>query len=69
MIEYVKIILQKVSFDKMLFEKELIKGLRMLKGEELLQLKYWCYDKFADMHDSALKKVFPNVQEWTESGI
>ena len=65
MIEYVKTILLKVSFDRMLFEKELVKGLRMLKSEELPQLKYWCYEKFADAHPAALNKVFPDLQEWT----
>ena len=33
MLEYVKMILLKVSFDKMLFEKELTKGLKMLKAK------------------------------------
>ena len=63
MLEYVKIILLKVSFDKMLFEKELIKGLKMLKREELLQLKQWCYEKFTGMHVLILNRVFPSSLE------
>lgn len=50
MLEYVKLILSKVCFDKILFEKELIKGLKVLKRDELLQLKKWCRKSFPDMH-------------------
>lgn len=67
MIEYVKIILLKVSFDRMLFEKELIKGLRMVRNEDLLELKYWCYEEFSEVHPVALIRVFAEVQEWTAS--
>ena len=41
MLEYAKTILLKVSFDKILFEKELRKALRMLLPAELVQLKEW----------------------------
>ena len=47
MLEYVKTILLKVSFDKILFEKELRKGFRMLVPTELAELKAWCYQQFA----------------------
>ncbi|WP_026899420.1 hypothetical protein [Daejeonella oryzae] len=67
MIEYIKIILVKVSFVNMLFEKELIKGLRIIKSEELFVLKYWCYEKFPEMHHTVLDRIFLNVQEWTAS--
>ena len=63
MLEYVKLILSKVSFDKMLFEKELIKGLKMLKRDELLPLKQWCYESFTDMHLMIVNKVFPASME------
>lgn len=57
MLEYVKLILSKVSFDKMLFEKELIKGFKVLKRDELLQLKEWCWESFTDMH-LVINRVF-----------
>lgn len=59
MLEYVKTILLKVSFDKILFEKELIKGLKMLCGEELIHLKRWCYEKFSGIHLLIIQRVFP----------
>ena len=63
MLEYVKTILLKVSFDSMLFEKELRKGLEALEREELLQFRQWCYEKFSDMHLVALGRVFHMYSE------
>jgi len=58
MLEYVKTILLKVSFDKMLFEKELRKALRMLVPTELVELKSWCYQQFAKVYQLVLNRVF-----------
>lgn len=62
MLEYVKTILLKVSFDKMLFEKELRKALTVLATEELQQLKQWCYEQFSNMYLLVLNKVFSKNQ-------
>lgn len=51
MFEYTKQILTKVSFDKSLFKKELIKALRLLKKDERLLLKVWCVASFATYSD------------------
>ncbi|RIJ36858.1 hypothetical protein [Pontibacter oryzae] len=58
MLEYVKTILLKVSFDKMLFEKELRKAFRFLVQEEIQQLKKWCYEQFSGMYLIILNRVF-----------
>ena len=58
MLEYVKTILLKVSFDKILFEKELRKGFRMLAPAELAELKAWCYQQFAKIYQGILNRVF-----------
>ncbi|TGE27031.1 hypothetical protein [Hymenobacter metallicola] len=58
MLEYVKTILLKVSFDKILFEKELRKGFRMLVPTELAELKAWCYQQFAKIYRGILNRVF-----------
>jgi hypothetical protein len=63
MLEYTKTILAKVSFDKMLFEKELRKGLCKLEGEEALLLEEWCRERFPDKHLSILGVVSPKVAE------
>ncbi len=58
MLEYIKIILQKVSFDRRLFEKELRKAIRMLMPEEVKRLKLWCYDRFGTVHLPVLNTCF-----------
>lgn len=62
MLEYVKLILEKVSFDKKLFEKELKKGLLQLVPEEVKQLKEWCYTKFGSIYKTILNKIFNRPQ-------
>lgn len=51
MFEYAKQILTKVSFDKNLFRKELIKAIRLLKSEERKMLRLWCITTFAAYSD------------------
>ncbi|WP_181304351.1 hypothetical protein [Rufibacter sp. XAAS-G3-1] len=61
MLEYVKLILDKVSFDSGLFEKELRKNMRLLLDTELEMLRDWCYTRFADAYNPILDKAFGNV--------
>jgi hypothetical protein len=58
MLEYAKTILLKVSFDKILFEKELRKALRMLVPAELAQFRVWCYEQFSRVYHRILNRVF-----------
>lgn len=58
MLEYIKTILEKVSFDRKLFEKELRKSLKMLVGEEVAQLRAWCYEKYSGIYRNILNQVF-----------
>lgn len=44
MLEYYKSILGKVSFDPILFRKELRKAFRNLRGAELIELRDWLKD-------------------------
>ena len=60
MLEYIKIILQKVSFDRKLFEKELRKALRMLMPIEIKRLRAYCYERFGAHHSAVLDKYFKN---------
>lgn len=46
MLEYCKTILEKVSFNKELFEKELKKSLSFITEEERAGLICWCRSKF-----------------------
>lgn len=58
MLEYVKMILEKVSFDKKLFEKELMKGIKELIPDDVKELQNWCYDRFGNMYRNILNKIF-----------
>ena len=58
MLEYVKTILKKVSFDRKLFEKELIKAISTLINEEINELKEWCYQKFGHLYPNILNRSF-----------
>ncbi|WP_210513746.1 hypothetical protein [Hymenobacter terricola] len=63
MLDYVKMILLKVSFNKALFEKELRKALKVLVPTEVPDFRVWCYQQFARIYRSVLKRVFGNFQE------
>ena len=58
MLEYCKTILSKVSFDRKLFEKELVKAISNLAIVELKQFQRWCYERFAHLYLSTLNKHF-----------
>jgi hypothetical protein len=58
MLSYVKTILQKVSFDASLFEKELRKALIKLIPSEVEDLKLWCYEQFSDLYQNILDRCF-----------
>jgi hypothetical protein len=57
MFELCKEILQKVSFDKLLFKKELIKAKKWLKKEEIILLEAWCMASFVHYKD-VITEVF-----------
>lgn len=61
MLEYIKTILTKVSFDAILFEKELRKGMDVLFHEEIDELKQWCYETFIQQHQQVLQRCFAHV--------
>jgi hypothetical protein len=61
MLEYAKIILQKVSFDNSLFEKELRKAVADLRQDEPGKLYAWCMDFFGDMYPETIERVFSNL--------
>ncbi|WP_291786250.1 hypothetical protein [Cecembia sp.] len=61
MLEYVKTVLMKVSFDKRLFEKELRKALNLLLPAEIQEFKEWCYRKFSSNYEPVLNKYFVSL--------
>jgi hypothetical protein len=58
MLEFCKEVLTKVSFDQMLFRKELKKAIRWLKQMELVQLKNWCLEHFGSQYREIILSEF-----------
>ncbi len=58
MLNYVKTVLTKVSFDARLFEKELRKAISVLIAEEIRELRNWCYTRFSGEHEAILNRCF-----------
>ncbi len=54
MLNYTKMILEKVSFNSSLFKKELLKSLQWLTKEEFEELKFWCMITFTDKYNEIL---------------
>lgn len=57
-LNYVKVILSKVSFDRHLFEKELKKAIGKLKNHEIEELKHWCYSHYKNPYFMVLNQCF-----------
>lgn len=63
MLELSKKILEKVSFDQVLFYKELKKAFsRVNTAEEVQKLKDWCLSEFGQSHSMIIQRVFIEVQ-------
>lgn len=58
MFELSKKILEKVSFDRSLFRKELTKSIHWLKHDERLMLKVWCLATFGTQYREVIRQVF-----------
>jgi hypothetical protein len=58
MLEFSKIVLSKISFDKFLFKKELGKALKWIKPHEQLILKVWVVAQFGHMYKDVIQDVF-----------
>ncbi len=58
MLEYFKVILQKVSFHKEIFEKELKKALSRLMNKEIAKLWAWCNLKFGYKYFPIIDRCF-----------
>ena len=61
MFELSKNILEKVSFDKTLFRKELVKAVKWLKPEEKSLLMIWCLATFGHRYRDIIMEVYQNI--------
>ena len=58
MLELCKEILIKVSFDRVLFQKELAKAMNWIKSEEMDGFKEWCLKTFGKKYPKILEVEF-----------
>jgi hypothetical protein len=58
MLELCKEILQKVSFDRKLFVKELKKAVKWVSKDELATLKIWCLNTYGKMYKKEIIETF-----------
>jgi hypothetical protein len=59
MFELTKKILVRVSFDPLLFQKELSKAIKwMSDSEEIQRLREWCLKEFGAVYPSIINKAF-----------
>lgn len=61
MLDHQKSILEKVSPDKDLFRKEIIKSFRWLKSYEILQLHFWLKKKYGNSHGEIIRDIFQYI--------
>ena len=62
-LNYVKVILEKVSFDAKLFEKELRKAIKTILTEEIKELRAWCREQFGKMYSQVIEKCFNRIRK------
>ncbi len=58
MLEYSKIILSKISFDRRLFRKEYKKAFRSLDSHERIALKQWVRTEWSVLFNSSKSDIF-----------
>ena len=64
MVEYFKIVLNGVSEDRSLFEKELRKALIWMTKDELSSLKVWLRERFYPQYKTLIDEVFyPSISQ------
>ncbi len=61
-LDYVKMILEKVSFDAKLFEKELRKAIKNLAIDEIKFLHEWCFERYGKTYEKLITKCFNRLR-------
>ncbi|SDL96635.1 hypothetical protein SAMN05421823_109155 [Catalinimonas alkaloidigena] len=61
MLTYSKTVLEKVSFDPRLFEKELRKAMAYLPEEDVSKLLDWCQQRYGRQYTAILDRCFANT--------
>lgn len=62
MLELCKQILEKVSFDKYLFQKELRKSISWIQNEEMSKFRSWVFTRFGKMYPDVVESAFVTIK-------
>lgn len=58
MLDHQKLLLQKLSHDKRLFRKEILKSFKWLRSYEILSLHRWLKENYGRTHSDVIHEVF-----------
>ena len=61
MLEFCKSVLQKVSFDHSLFQKELNKSIQWVNQTEVENLRQWCLETYGNQHGLIIQQAFETI--------
>ena len=61
MLEFCKSVLQKVSFDHSLFQKELNKSIQWVSQAEVENLRLWCIEPYGSKHGIIIQQAFDTI--------
>ena len=61
MLEFSKNVLQKVSFDHHLFEKELTKSLQWINQTDAESLREWCLEMYGNKYSHIIQQAFDTI--------
>ncbi len=61
MLEFCKSVLQKVSFDHTLFQKELNKSIKWINQEDAENLRQWCLNTYGNKYADIINTAFETL--------
>jgi hypothetical protein len=61
MLEFSKSVLQKVSFDHLLFKKELTKSIQWINEADAKDLREWCLEMYGNKYSDIIQQAFESI--------
>ena len=61
MLEFCKSVLEKVSFDQVLFRKELIKSIQWINTTDAKSLREWCIEMYGNKYSDIIQQAFETI--------
>ena len=58
MLEHQKLLLEKLSYDKELFRKEIVKSFKWLRSYEIISLHKWLKENYGRTHADVIQEIF-----------